>query len=36
MPLVKFDEIITADERELLPADGIWDVKVKHLNFSSG
>ena len=36
MPLVKFDEKITADERKLLPADGIWDVKVKHLNFSSG
>ena len=35
MPLVKFDEIITADERELLPADGIWDVEAKHLHFSS-
>ena len=33
MPFVKFDEIITADERKLLSADGIWDVEVKQLQY---
>ena len=32
MPLVKFGEIC-ADERELLPADGIWDVEAKQLQY---
>ena len=29
MPLVRFCKSICADERELLPADGIWDVEAK-------
>ena len=36
MPLVRFDGfngLICADERELLPADGIWDVEVKQLEY---
>ena len=33
MPLVRFDESICADERKLLPADGIWDVEVKQLKY---
>ena len=33
MPFVKFDEIITADERKLLSVDGIWDVEVKQLQY---
>ena len=28
MPFVRIGEIITADERELSPADGIWDVEA--------
>ena len=32
MPLVKFGEIC-ADERELLPADGIWDVEAEQLQY---
>ena len=32
MPLVKFGEVC-ADERELLPADGIWDVEAKQLQY---
>ena len=33
MPFVRIGEIITADERELSPADGIWDVEAKQLEF---
>ena len=33
MPLVKFGGSICADERELLPADGIWDVESKQLEY---
>ena len=33
MPLVRFDESICADERKLLPADGIWDVEAKQLKY---
>jgi hypothetical protein len=33
MPYVKFGEIITADERKLSSADGIWDVEVKQLQY---
>ena len=29
MPLLRFHEPICADERKLLPADGIWDVEAK-------
>ena len=32
MPLMRFGEIC-ADERELLPADGIWDVEAKQLKY---
>ena len=32
MPLMRFGEI-SADERELLPADGIWDVEAKQLKY---
>jgi hypothetical protein len=31
MPFVRIGELITADERELLPADGIWDVETEQL-----
>jgi hypothetical protein len=31
MPIVKFGESICVDERELLLADGIWDVEAKQL-----
>ena len=31
MPMVKFGESICVDERELLLADGIWDVEAKQL-----
>ena len=33
MPFLRFGEIITADERKLLPADGIWDVETEQLEF---
>ena len=33
MPLVRFGESICVDERELLPADGIWDVEAKQLEY---
>ena len=33
MPFVRIGEIITADERKLLPADGIWDVETEQLEF---
>ena len=33
MPLVRFDESICADERKLLPADGIWDVEATQLKY---
>jgi hypothetical protein len=33
MPLVRFDELICADERKLLLADGIWDVEAKQLKY---
>ena len=33
MPLVRFHESICADERNLLPADGIWDVEAKQLKY---
>ena len=33
MPLVRFDGLICADERDLLPADGIWDVEAKQLEY---
>ena len=28
----RFDELICVDERELLLADGIWDVEAKQLD----
>ena len=31
--LLRFGESICVDERELSPADGIWDVKVKQLGY---
>ena len=31
--LVRFGESICVDERELLPADGIWDVAAKQLEY---
>ena len=31
--LVGFGESICVDERELLPADGIWDVEAKQLEY---
>ena len=34
MPFVKFGETISADERKLSPADGIWDVEAKQLDAS--
>ena len=34
MPFVKFGASICADERELLPAEGIWDIKAKQLDAS--
>ena len=33
MPFVRFGEMITADERELSTADGIWDVEAKQLEY---
>ena len=33
MPLVRFEGLICADERDLLPANGIWDVKAKQLEY---
>ena len=33
MPMVKFGESICVDERELLLADGIWDVEAKQLEY---
>ena len=33
LPLVRFGESICVDERELLPADGIWDVPAKQLEY---
>ena len=33
MPLVRFGGSICADERELLPADGIWDAEAKQLEY---
>ena len=33
MPFVRFNDIITADEKELCPTDGIWDVEAKQLEF---
>ena len=33
MPLVRFGELVSADERKLLPADGIWDVEAKQLKY---
>ena len=33
MPFVKFDELIAANERKLLSADGIWDVEAIQLEF---
>ena len=34
MPFVKFGETISADERKLSPADGIWDIEAKQLDAS--
>ena len=31
--LLRFGESICVDERELSPADGIWDVEVKQLGY---
>ena len=31
--IVRFNDTITADEKELCPADGIWDVEAKQLEF---
>ena len=33
MPFVKFGKFFTADERELSPPDGIWDVQAKQLEY---
>ena len=33
MPLLRFYEPICADERKLLPADGIWDVESKQFEY---
>ena len=33
MPFVRFNDRITADEKELCPADGIWDVEARQLEF---
>ena len=33
MPFVRFNDRITADEKELCPTDGIWDVEAKQLEF---
>ena len=33
MPLLRFYEPICADERKLLPADGIWDVEAKQFEY---
>ena len=33
LPLVRFGESICVDERDLLPADGIWDVAAKQLEY---
>ena len=33
MPLVRLDESICVVERELLPADGIWDVEAKQIEY---
>ena len=33
MPLVRFGESICVVERELLPADGIWDVEAKQIEY---
>ena len=33
LPLVRFGESICVDERELLSADGIWDVEAKQLEY---
>ena len=33
MPLVRFGAPICADERKLLPADGIWDVEGKQFEY---
>ena len=33
MPLVRFGESFCVDERELLLADGIWDVEAKQLEY---
>ena len=34
MPYVRIGEMITVDERELPPADGIWDVETEQLEFA--
>ena len=34
MPFVTFGETISADERKLSPADGIWDIEAKQLDAS--
>ena len=34
MPFVTFGASICADERELLPAEGIWDIEAKQLDAS--
>ena len=33
MPLVRFGESICVDERELLHADGIWDIEAKQIEY---
>ena len=33
LPLVRFGESICVVERELLPADGIWDVEAKQIEY---
>ena len=33
LPLVRLGETICVDERELSPADGIWDVEAKQLEY---
>ena len=33
MPLLRFYKPICADERKLLPADGIWDVEAKQFEY---
>ena len=34
MPFVRFGETISADERKLSPANGIWDIEAKQLDAS--